>query len=39
VTVSFVKRIRDEKKFNGLNELTRQLEQDKQEVQKIFYQP
>lgn len=36
VTVSFVKRIRDEKKFNGLEELTLQLEKDKKEVLQIF---
>ncbi len=36
VTVSFVKRIRDEKKFNGLEELALQLEKDKKEVLKIF---
>ncbi len=36
VTVSFVKRIRDEKKFNGLEELTLQLEKDKIEVLRIF---
>ncbi len=37
ITVSFVKRIRDEKKFNGLDELAKQLVEDKKEVQKIFY--
>lgn len=36
VTVSFVKRIRDEKKFNGLDELRLQLEKDKIEVLQIF---
>lgn len=36
ITVSFVKRIRDEKKFNGLDELGKQLKEDKKEVQKIF---
>ncbi len=36
ITVSFVKRIRDEKKFNGLEELTAQLHQDKKEIQKLF---
>jgi riboflavin kinase/FMN adenylyltransferase len=37
VTVSFVRRIRDEKKFKGLAELARQLEEDQKEVLKIFY--
>lgn len=37
ITVSFVKRIRDEKKFNSLNELSEQLKDDKKEVLKIFY--
>ncbi len=36
VTVAFVKRIRDEKKFNGLDELTAQLAKDKVEVKRIF---
>lgn len=36
ITVSFVKRIRDEKKFNGLDELTNQLKEDKEEVKKLF---
>jgi riboflavin kinase / FMN adenylyltransferase len=36
VTVSFVKRIRDEKKFSGLEELALQLEKDKKEVLQIF---
>jgi riboflavin kinase/FMN adenylyltransferase len=36
VTVSFVKRIRDEKKFNGLDELRLQLVKDKVEVLQIF---
>ena len=36
VTVSFVKRIRDEKKFNGLEELKQQLEKDKKEIKRIF---
>lgn len=36
VTVSFVKRIRDEKRFNGLEELTQQLVRDKEEVRKLF---
>jgi riboflavin kinase/FMN adenylyltransferase len=38
VTVSFVKRIRDEKKFNNLDELTIQLKKDKEHIQKIFLQ-
>jgi riboflavin kinase/FMN adenylyltransferase len=37
ITVFFVQRIRDEKKFNGLDELEAQLQKDKQEVLKIFY--
>lgn len=37
ITVSFIKRIRDEKKFNSLNELSEQLKEDKKEVLKIFY--
>ncbi len=36
VTVSFVKRIRDEKKFNGLEELKQQLEKDKIEIKQLF---
>ena len=36
VTISFVKRIRDEKKFGSLEELTLQLEKDKDYIQKIF---
>jgi riboflavin kinase/FMN adenylyltransferase len=36
ITVSFVKRIRDEKKFNGIEELTNQLSLDKIEISKIF---
>ena len=36
VTVSFVKRIRDEKKFNGLEELRLQLEKDKKEIKQFF---
>jgi len=36
ITVTFVKRIRDEKKFDGLEELTKQLQQDKKRVMKIF---
>ncbi|MBI9055912.1 MAG: bifunctional riboflavin kinase/FAD synthetase [Bacteroidales bacterium] len=36
ITVSFVKRIRDEKKFSGLDELTKQLDLDKSEIRKIF---
>lgn len=36
VTVSFVKRMRDEKKFNGLEELKQQLEKDKIEIKKLF---
>ncbi|MFC2096469.1 bifunctional riboflavin kinase/FAD synthetase [Bacteroidota bacterium] len=36
VTVSFVKRIRDEKKFNGLDELTIQLEKDEKEIKQYF---
>ncbi len=37
VTVSFVKRIRDEKKFNGLEELSEQLIKDKEEIRKLFF--
>ncbi|HSH50871.1 MAG TPA: bifunctional riboflavin kinase/FAD synthetase [Bacteroidales bacterium] len=37
IIVSFVQRIREEKKFNGLDELASQLEEDKKEVLKIFY--
>ena len=36
ITVSFVKRIRDERKFNSLDELKKQLEQDKIEIKQIF---
>jgi len=36
ITVSFVKRIRDEKKFSGLEELTKQLANDKSEIKRIF---
>lgn len=36
VTVSFVKRIRNEKKFNGLEELTIQLKKDKIEIKQLF---
>lgn len=36
ITVSFVKRIRDEQKFSGLEELTRQLEIDKKEIKRLF---
>ena len=36
ITVSFVKRIRDEKKFKGLDELTQQLEKDRNEVKRLF---
>lgn len=36
VTVSFVKRIRDEKKFNGLEELSQQLIKDKEEIKRLF---
>lgn len=36
ITVSFVKRIRDEKKFDGIEELTNQLSLDKIEISKIF---
>lgn len=36
ITVSFVKRIRDEKKFNGLDELTYQLHNDKVEIMNLF---
>lgn len=36
VTVVFVKRIRDEKKFNGLEDLARQLEKDKKEILQLF---
>lgn len=36
VTVSFIKRMRDEKKFNGLEELKQQLEKDKIEIMQLF---
>ncbi|OFX83612.1 MAG: riboflavin biosynthesis protein RibF [Bacteroidetes bacterium GWF2_33_16] len=36
VTLSFVKRIRDEKKFAGLNELKVQLHKDKEQIQRLF---
>ena len=36
ITISFVKRMRDEIKFNGLEELKQQLEKDKKEITKIF---
>jgi len=36
VTISFVHRIRDEKKFEGLDELTAQLHKDKEQIQKLF---
>ncbi len=36
VTVSFIKRMRDEKKFNGLEELKQQLEKDKIEIKQLF---
>ena len=36
VTISFVKRIRDEKKFYGLEELSQQLIKDKKEIRKLF---
>lgn len=36
ITVSFVKRIREEKKFNGLDELQAQLHKDRQEVMQLF---
>lgn len=36
ITVSFVKRIRDEKKFEGLKELANQLKKDKEEIMQIF---
>lgn len=36
ITVTFVKRIRDEKKFNGLEELTEQLKKDKKAVIQLF---
>ena len=36
ITVFFVERIRDEKKFNSLEELTLQLEIDKQETIQIL---
>lgn len=39
VTVSFVKRIRDEKKFSGLEELKMQLHKDKEEIQLFFSNP
>lgn len=36
ITISFHKRIRDEKKFNGLEELTQQLEKDKKVIKQFF---
>ena len=36
ITVSFVKRIRDEQKFNGLAELTTQLHKDKEQIKQLF---
>lgn len=36
ITVSFLKRVRDEKKFNGLDELTTQLNNDKVEIMNLF---
>jgi len=36
IKVSFVKRIRDEKRFNGLEELTVQLKKDQEEIKKLF---
>ena len=36
ITVSFVKRIRDEKKFKDLNELTQQLQKDKRKIKNLF---
>ncbi len=36
ITVSFYKRIRDEKKFIGLEELTQQLEKDKKVIKQFF---
>lgn len=36
ITISFHKRIRDEKKFNGLEELTQQLEKDKKIIKQFF---
>ncbi|MDA3953171.1 MAG: bifunctional riboflavin kinase/FAD synthetase [Bacteroidales bacterium] len=39
ITVSFHKRIRDEKRFNGLEELTQQLEKDKKVIKQFFRLP
>ncbi len=36
ITVYFVKRIRDEIRFNGLDELTKQLNRDKEEIKSVF---
>jgi riboflavin kinase/FMN adenylyltransferase len=36
ITVHFVKRIRDEKRFNGLEELKNQLVKDKKEIKALF---
>jgi len=36
ITVHFVKRIRDEKRFNGLDELKDQLKKDKEETKALF---
>lgn len=36
ITISFAKRIRDEKKFPGLEELTEQLKKDKIEILELF---
>lgn len=37
ITISFAKRIRDEKKFPGLNELTEQLKKDKIQILELFF--
>lgn len=36
ITIYFVKRIRDEIRFNGLKELTKQLKRDKEEIKTVF---
>ena len=36
ITVYFIKRIRDEIRFNGLDELTKQLKRDKEQIKSAF---
>ena len=36
ITVYFVKRVRDEIRFSGLDELTKQLKRDKEEIKSVF---